>query len=53
MVIRVLEMAAVGRTIAWLAHGAAFAPKFIAIEAVMAVVLLLAAASTTPRSEAD
>ncbi len=47
----VLGLAAAGRTVAWLAHGAAFAPKFIAIEVAMAVVLLLAAAATDRGSQ--
>lgn len=42
----ILGLAAAGRTLAWLAHGAAFAPKFIAIELAAAVVLLIAAAAT-------
>ncbi|MDD9962626.1 MAG: hypothetical protein OXU70_11095 [Gammaproteobacteria bacterium] len=37
-----LLIAAAGRLIAWLAHGAAFAPQAIALEVVVAALLLVA-----------
>jgi hypothetical protein len=38
-----LAAAAVARTLAWLLHGAAFAPLFIAVEVLVALVLATAA----------
>ncbi len=43
-----LTAAAVGRTLAWALHGAAFAWWFIAIELVVATLLLAAATSPRP-----
>jgi hypothetical protein len=38
-----LGTAAVARTISWLVHGAAFAPAFIAVEVLVALMLLMVA----------
>lgn len=45
-----LGSAAVGRTIAWAFHGAAFAPAFIAVEVAASVLLLVVARRDTARS---
>ena len=42
-----LGSAAVGRTVAWTFHGAAFAPTFIAVEIATALLLLAVASQDT------
>ncbi|MEO0606520.1 MAG: hypothetical protein AAF211_34150, partial [Myxococcota bacterium] len=48
--ILLLGLAAIGRTLAWLFHGAALAYDLIAVEVVLAVVLFVAS-SRLPRSD--